>query len=74
MGVQAPSRPSDSTRDCNIKGVIDADGQRLYYVPTDPTYGTITIDPQRGHKAFCSDEEARQAGWRRIGETASADG
>ena len=43
-GVHSPSRPSDSTRDCNIKGVIGADGQRLYYVPTDPPYGSITID------------------------------
>lgn len=73
-GVHSPSRPSDSTRDCNIKGVIGADGQRLYYVPTDPPYGSITIDPKRGERGFCSDEEARQAGWRRIGETAGADG
>jgi endonuclease YncB( thermonuclease family) len=72
-GVHSPSRRSDSIRDCNIKGVIGADGQRLYYVPTDPSYGAITIDPKRGDRAFCSDEEARQAGWRRIGETASAE-
>ena len=34
----------NSTRDCNIKGVIGADGQRLYYVPTDPPYGAIAVD------------------------------
>ena len=72
-GVQSPQRRSDSSGECNIKGVFGAAGQQLYYVPTDAEYQAITIDPKLGETLFCSDDEARRAGWRRIGETASAD-
>jgi len=72
-GVQSPGRRSDASRECNVKGVFGATGQRLYYVPTDPEYQAITIDPKQGEALFCSDDEARRAGWRRMGETASAD-
>ena len=70
-GVRSPGRRSDAARECNVKGVLGADGQRLYYVPTDADYRTLTIDPQRDERMFCSDEEARLAGWRRIDEKGS---
>ena len=66
-GVRSPNRPSDSVRECPIKGV-STDGQRLYYVPTDPEYQAIIIDPDHGDEMYCSDDEARQGGWRRSGE------
>ena len=69
-GVTSPDRRSDFTRACNIKGVINPAGQRVYYVPSDPEYRAITLDPQRGGTLLCSDDEARRAGWRRTGETA----
>jgi endonuclease YncB( thermonuclease family) len=55
--------PKGPLRDCNVKGVIDARGERYYYVPTDPSYEQIKIDRQRGERLFCSDEAARLAGW-----------
>ena len=55
--------PAD--RDCNVKGTLGAGGDRLYYVPTDPEYQQISVDPARGERLFCSDEEARLAGWTR---------
>lgn len=70
-GIQSPNRRSDSIRECTVKGALGADRQPLYYVPTDPEYQAITIDPEQGDTMFCSDDEARQAGWRRLGETAS---
>ena len=73
-GVTSPDRPSDSARECNIKGVLGPDGQRIYYVPTDAEYQGIAIDPKQGDTVFCSDEKARLAGWRRMGETARGDG
>lgn len=57
--------------DCLIKGTIDPAGQQLYYVPTDADYGTITLDPERGERPFCADEEASRAGWRRPGEVST---
>ena len=72
-GVQSPSRRSDASRECNIKGVFDADGERRYFVPTDAEYPALTTEPDQGEKMLCSDDVARLAGWRRMGETASAD-
>jgi endonuclease YncB( thermonuclease family) len=51
--------------DCLVKGRIDPAGQRIYYVPLDPAYPGIVLDPARGERLFCSDEEASQAGWQR---------
>jgi endonuclease YncB( thermonuclease family) len=72
-GVQSPNRRSDSSRECNVKGVFGVDGRQLYFVPTDAEYRALTIDPEQGEKMLCSDDEARSAGWRRMGETAGAD-
>lgn len=54
--------------DCNVKGTIDADGNRFYLVPTDRSFAQATVDQSKGEQLFCSDEQARQAGWRRPGE------
>jgi endonuclease YncB( thermonuclease family) len=55
------ARADGTDRRCNVKGVVDAEGQRHYYVPTDADYGDIEVAP--GARLFCSDEEARTAGW-----------
>jgi endonuclease YncB( thermonuclease family) len=54
-------------RDCAIKGTLAGDGRRVYYVITDPGYLGATVDPSRGERLFCSDDEARAAGWRHVG-------
>lgn len=53
---------------CMVKGVIDADGNHLYYGPLDAAYPAIEISPAKGEKYFCGDDNARQAGWKRPGE------
>jgi endonuclease YncB( thermonuclease family) len=53
---------------CRIKGTVTADGKRLYFGPLDHGFDSIKIDPERGERWFCSDDQARQAGWRRRGE------
>jgi endonuclease YncB( thermonuclease family) len=65
-------RYPDEQIHCNVKGTVSNDGGRLYYVPTDPEYARVTIDPAQGGEMFCSDEEARLAGWRRPSEDAVA--
>jgi len=53
---------------CVIKGIADgADGARVYYGPTDDGYDAVTSDPARGDRRFCSDEDARAAGWTHAG-------
>jgi endonuclease YncB( thermonuclease family) len=59
--------------DCNVKATTSDEGGRVYYVPTDPEYARVAIDPAQGDAWLCSDEQARLAGWRRPGEHAGAD-
>jgi endonuclease YncB( thermonuclease family) len=66
-------RSSDWVRTCNVKGALGPAGERIYYVPTDEDYEDIAIDPARGERSFCSDEEARAAGWTRPGDTPPAE-
>jgi endonuclease YncB( thermonuclease family) len=51
---------------CPIKGNISDNG-RLYHMPGDHAYGRTRISPERGERWFCSEAEARAAGWRRAG-------
>lgn len=51
--------------ECRIKGNISRSGDRIYHVPGGEYYDATVIDPLRGEKWFCSESEARAAGWRR---------
>ena len=64
-GKGAEARSSDWIRRCNVKGALGPAGEAIYYVPTDQDYDSVAIDPARGEQMFCSDEEARAAGWTR---------
>jgi len=48
---------------CPIKGNISKSG-RIYHVPGMPSYARTKISPEKGERWFCSEEEARAAGWR----------
>ncbi len=50
---------------CRIKGNI---GQRarIYHMPGSAAYDSVRIDTSRGERWFCSEREARDAGWRPI--------
>jgi endonuclease YncB( thermonuclease family) len=50
---------------CNIKGNISAKGERIYHVPGQKYYSRTKISVGKGERCFCSETEARQAGWRR---------
>ena len=49
---------------CRIKGNISRYG-RIYHVPGGYYYDRTRIDPSKGERWFCSEAEARTAGWRR---------
>jgi endonuclease YncB( thermonuclease family) len=48
---------------CRIKGNI-SDSGRIYHVPGSDTYERVGIDTSKGERWFCTEEEARKAGWR----------
>jgi len=52
---------------CPVKGVTEQSGRKVYLVPTDDVYESVTINPNAGGRLFCSDEEARAAGFVRPG-------
>jgi len=67
-GTRLPQDDDPEAPSCPIKAVIEADGSRIYHVPTDDDYQAVVVDPEKGERLFCSDEDARRAGWRRRGE------
>lgn len=50
---------------CRIKGNISREGARIYHVPGGRYYESTRISPSRGERWFCTEDEARVAGWRR---------
>jgi len=50
---------------CTIKGNISISGGRIYHVPGQRYYLETRIAPHFGERWFCSEAEARRAGWRR---------
>ena len=52
-------------KDCVIKGNINDRGDRIYHMPGDKFYRRTMISIAKGERWFCSETEARAAGWRR---------
>jgi endonuclease YncB( thermonuclease family) len=48
---------------CRIKGNISQNG-KIYHVPGSPSYEQTKIDESKGERWFCTEAEARTAGWR----------
>jgi endonuclease YncB( thermonuclease family) len=49
---------------CRIKGNINSHGERIYHLPGTPGYDSVVIDPNKGERWLCTEEEAKAAGWR----------
>ncbi len=63
-GKRLPSEAATSTdRKCAIKGNISSSG-KIYHVPGGHGYARTVIDEASGERWFCTEEEARAAGWR----------
>ncbi len=50
---------------CDIKGNVNTKGERIYHVPGQKYYDDTVIQPSHGERWFCSEAEARAAGWRK---------
>ncbi|ODT69056.1 MAG: nuclease [Pelagibacterium sp. SCN 63-23] len=51
--------------ECRIKGNVSTKGERIYHVPGQKYYDDTRIQSSHGERWFCSEAEARAAGWRR---------
>lgn len=48
-----------------IKGNISSEGKKTYHVPTGEYYATVEVDPSAGEAFFCSEDDAKAAGFKR---------
>lgn len=62
-----PDAPGETARSaerkCHIKGNISGSG-RIYHVPGSRHYDDTQINEATGERWFCSEDEAKAAGWR----------
>ena len=57
----------NNTKGCRIKGNIGSKGDRIYHMPGGRWYDRTVITASKGERWFCSEDEAKAAGWRRAG-------
>lgn len=62
--AEAPAAVSGGST-CTIKGNISAEGERIYHVLGCQSYERTVITEAKEERWFCSEEEARAAGWRK---------
>ena len=61
----SPSGTFAQSGDCVIKGNINTRGEKIYHVPGQKYYDDTRISASHGERWFCSEADARAAGWRR---------
>lgn len=50
---------------CPIKGNMGRKGTRIYHMPGQADYAATVIRREQGERWFCTEADARRAGWRR---------
>ena len=60
-----PATTQQESGRCTIKGNISKSGTRIYHVPGGRYYEQTRINTSKGERWFCTEGEARAAGWRR---------
>jgi endonuclease YncB( thermonuclease family) len=63
----ASGTAANGAEGCRIKGNIGSKGDRIYHMPGGRWYDRTVITIAKGERWFCSEGEARGAGWRRAG-------
>lgn len=51
--------------DCVIKGNISNSGEKIYHLPGQRYYNKTVISKSKSERWFCSEDEAKKAGWRK---------
>lgn len=54
---------------CVVKGKIEADGARFFYLPNDEGYAAANVEVANGDRWFCALTDAQAAGWTRKAPT-----
>jgi len=64
-GKRLPLETANSSGACLIKGNINQLGKRIYFIPHSSFYNSVKIDKEVGERWFCSEHDARAAGWQK---------
>jgi hypothetical protein len=61
------AKPAKTTtkKDCTIKGNISSTKEKIYHIPGCASYSATVIDIPKGEMIFCTEAEAKAAGWRK---------
>lgn len=59
-----PHGCNERTLGCSIKGNIRR-GEKIYHLSSDRYYDDTIVNPERGEAYFCTEEEARENGFRK---------
>ena len=62
-GWQEPEAAIEAKESCRIKGNITREGSKLYWVPGSRRYDETVITERTGERWFCTEDEAKAAGW-----------
>lgn len=54
-----------NNNNCTIKGNISSTGEKIYHVSGCGSYDKTVIDESFGERWFCTEDEAKAAGWRK---------
>ena len=65
QGVRLSSEVISIPGGCSIKGNISSSGEKIYHVTGGQYYTRTKINQSKGEKWFCSEKEAKFAGWRK---------
>jgi len=62
---RSPEPLREANGGCAIKGNVSSKGERIYHMPGQKFYAETRIEPRKGEAMFCTEAEARAAGFRR---------
>jgi len=60
-----PEEEEQVSDSCEIKGNISSNQEKIYHLPGCGSYNATKINEADGERWFCSEQEARDAGWRK---------
>ncbi|MFL2802187.1 MAG: thermonuclease family protein [Paracoccaceae bacterium] len=64
-GIRIVKEDVEAFQECLIKGNISSSGEKIYHIPEGQYYSRTKITKNKGEKWFCSEEDAKNMGWRK---------
>ena len=62
-GTRFQEKVVPAAKECVIKGTINGKGKKIYHLTDQQFYALVNVDEAKGERWFCTEDEARAAGW-----------